>query len=173
MKVVGINGINTHGEGNIDLVLHLLEARGIETVDVTLPKRHTLSAWWGGRLDGRIVAQASDEGDILVAHSYGAIRAFYAHKLREYKAIFLIAPAQSSLTNWQNPDRVVCYYSPVDWVVSLGALLPGHPFGRAGIEGYRQPGVTNVEVQGSDHNDYFRGAPLMDIVERISLWVAK
>lgn len=173
MKIVGINGINSHGDGNVDLVLHLLRLRGFETVDVRLPKRHWFSARWGGKADGRIVAHLSNEGDILVAHSYGAVRAWYAHKLREYKAIFVIAPAQSSNVIWWTPERVICYYSSIDWVISLGALLPFHPFGRAGVEGYHQSGITNIEVQGSDHNDYFKGAPLIDIVERIALWAAK
>ena len=107
-RVVGVNGINTHGENNIDLLLRDLELLGIETVDVRLPKRHALSARWGGREDGDLVAAASKEGDILVAHSFGAVRAWYAHKRKEYRAIILIAPAHSKNAEWRNPSRVIC-----------------------------------------------------------------
>lgn len=155
MRVVGVNGINTHGEKNIDILLGLLARQGHETVDVRLPKRHWFDARWGGRHDGEIVADHSQEGDVLIAHSFGAVRAWYAHDEVPYSAIILIAPAQSALAEWHNPERVYCLHSHNDWVVRLGAWLPWHPFGRAGLEGYRQEGVNNIAVPGADHDDYF------------------
>lgn len=152
--VVGINGIRTHGERNIDLLLHELHIRDVPVRDVQLPYRHWMSARWGGRHDGHIVAENSNDGDILVAHSYGAVRAYYAQRLREYKAIVCIAPAASRNTEWNNPGRVWCYYSPSDWVVSIGSRLPLHVFGAAGNFGFADPRVHNIEMKSS-HGGYF------------------
>lgn len=164
--IVGVNGINTHGEGNIDLLLADMDLRGASTVDVRLPKRHWMSARWGGRRDGEIIADLSPEGAVLVCHSFGAIRAHYAHKLREYSAIVCIAPAASKHLEWNVPSRVWCYHSPADWVVTIGSLLPFHPFGRAGNEGFSQPGVWNREMT-SDHNDYFGGELRKQIADQV------
>lgn len=155
-RIVGVNGINTHGQANVDLVLHELARRGFETVDVQLPRRHWFSARWGARDDGYLVAEASADGDVVVAHSFGALRAWYADRVRSYKAIICIAPAMSKRTEWTNPRRVHCYHSGGDWIVKLGSRLPFHPFGRAGIEGFDQlvPFGTNHRVK-SDHDDYF------------------
>ena len=171
MKIVGVNGINTHGEGNIDLVLCEMAKRGHQTWDVELPLRHWFSARWGGRADGDLIARESQDGDILVAHSFGAVRAYYAHKKVEYKAIVLIAPAQGRGVEWWYPDRVFCFHSPKDWVVEIGALLAFHPFGRAGTRGYTQEGIINYE-RDSDHDDYFQHQSLMaevcDLVDALA-----
>ena len=155
MRVVGVNGINTHGVGNIDLVLATMRNRGLETVDVPIPVRHTWTARWTAKSDARTVAWLSEDGDIAVCHSRGAHVMHHAHKLREFKAIICIAPACSKNLEWRNPSRVWCYYSPSDWVVRLGSLLPfDHPFGAAGVEGFSQPGTHNYKMH-SDHDDYF------------------
>ena len=155
-RIVGVNGIHTHGEGSIDLLLKEMQGRGFDTVDVRLPYRGALSARWGGAYDGMIVAGESEDGDVLVAHSYGCLRSWYAHKVREYKAIFCIAPAMSKYTEWQNPSRTWCYYSSADWVVRLGSWLFLHPFGAAGYEGFAQldPIGHNCRMR-SGHSGYF------------------
>lgn len=164
--VVGVNGILTHGDQNIDLILADMQERGVPTVDVRLPKRSWISARWGGKKDGRTVAELSSDGDILVCHSFGAIRSFHAHKLREYSAIVCIAPAARKSLPWRNPSRVWCYFSPSDWAVRIGSWLPGHPFGRAGIEGFAQPEVHNRERK-SDHDDYFEGMLRKEIADQV------
>ena len=167
MRIVGVNGINTNGEGNVDVLLHRMAALGYETVDVRLPKRRALSALWGGKSDGELIAAASQDGDILVAHSFGGVRAFFAHRKMEYKHIILIAPAHSRNAQWYNPRRVTCYFSPSDWIIRLGASLPFHPFGNAGSMGYYQDHVTNISCRGAGHNDYFKGELLHEICARI------
>lgn len=162
MRIVGANGIATHGEGNIDILLRRLELLGHETVDVKLPKRYWFSARWGGCRDGTLIAQASKDGDIIVGHSYGCVRAWHAHQVRDYKAIICIAPAMSHKAEWKHPERVHCFYSASDWAVRFGSWLLFHPFGRAGTHGFKQPGVIN-NVETSDHDDYFRGEWLNDL----------
>lgn len=157
MKIVGANGIATHGEGNIDLLLRRLKLMGHDVVDVRLPKRHFISARWGGCPDGSLLAQHSSDGDIIVAHSFGCLRAWHAHKVRNYRAIICIAPAMERASEWSHPDRVHCWYSPDDWAVRIGSWLRLHPFGRAGNKGFNQPGIKHTKVNGAGHGDFFVG----------------
>lgn len=167
MKIVLVNGINTNGEGNVDLLGEELRRRGLEVVDVALPVRHSVSARWGGCPDGLLVAQAAVDGDVLVAHSFGCVRAHYAHRVRDLKAIVCVAPAMSPHARWRDPARVTCYHSSRDLAVRLGARLLCHPFGPAGVAGFSQPGVTNVR-RWCGHSGYFRGPLLLELADRVA-----
>lgn len=164
--VVGVNGILTHGEGNIDLLLADMDLRGASVVDVRLPKRSWISARWGAKRDGAAIASLSPQGSVLVCHSFGAVRAFHAHKLVEYSAVVCIAPAASRNLAWRNPGRVWCYFSPSDWAVRIGSILPFHPFGRAGNEGFSHPDSHNKQMD-SDHDDYFGGDLRKEIADQV------
>jgi hypothetical protein len=170
MRIVGVNGIATHGAGSIDLLLLELAKRGHVVLDIPLPKRHALSARWGGCSDGTIIASHSRDGDVIVAHSFGCLRAWYAHQVRDYRAIICIAPAMSDAQRWRYPDRVHCLYSPKDWAIRIGARLLLHPFGAAGSKGFEQDGITNVEYQ-CGHSEYFSPSLIngvADYVERVA-----
>ena len=168
MRIVGVNGIATHGAGNIDLLLAAMRDRGFETVDVCLPRRHAISARWGGCKDGQIVAQESRDGDIIVGHSFGCLRAWWAHQVRDYRAIVCIAPAMGRSVKWRNPAYVHCWCSPADWAIRVGKLLLVHPFGAAGNKGFRQPGIVNHKLRGVGHGGYFRGARLQALADSIA-----
>lgn len=169
MRIVGVNGIRTHGAGNIDRLLMEMRDRGFETVDVPLPKAHTWSARWMGCRDGQLVAQASADGDIVVGHSFGCLRAWHAHQVRDYKAIVCIAPAMAGDSEWRHPERVHCYYSSDDWAVRIGSWLRlWHPFGNAGNKGFTQKGVANHRVDGAGHNDFFVGVRMRMIADYIA-----
>jgi len=170
MRVVGVNGIGTDGSGSIDLLLSVLADRGFDVVDVKLPWRHALSARWGGCEDGLLVAQQAQDGDIVVGHSFGCLRAWNAHKVRNFRAVVCVAPAMSHTALWRYPERVHCFHSRKDWAVRIGSLLLLHPFGPAGIRGFVQHGITNIERQ-CGHSDYFAGerlTELADYVERLA-----
>ena len=167
MRVVGVNGINTYGGGNIDVLLGALKQRGLETIDVPLPRRTVLSARWSGCADGQIVADASRDGDVVVAHSYGCLRAWHAHRVRDYRAIICIAPAMSRRAQWSRPGKVHCWHSRNDWAIRIGSVLIWHPFGAAGNVGFDQVGVVNRAAAGARHNDYFRGLRLQSLVHTI------
>lgn len=168
MRVSVVNGIRTHGKGNVDRLLPRLEARGLEVQDIRLPKRSSISARWGGRKDGRTIAKLTEDGEILVAHSFGAVRAAFAMELRTYAHVFMVAPAHSRHYQFRDPGRVTCFHSKGDWVVELGSWLPLSPFGKAGTLGYSQPGITNIGVS-SDHDDYFEEPLITRIVDRVCL----
>ena len=169
MRIVGVNGILTHGARNVDLVLAEMRERGYQTVDVALPKRGPFMARFTGKKDGDIVAEHSRDGDILVAHSFGCLRAWHAHKLRNYHAVFCIAPAMSRRVKWRDPVRVHCWYSRDDSAVWAGSFLPLHPFGSAGTKGFRQGGIRHFEALGASHSDYFKGVRLTTLVQHIEL----
>lgn len=174
MRIVGVNGIATHGEGSIDLLLAELALRGHEVVDVRLPWRHWFSARWGGCRDGLLVAQHARDGDIVVGHSFGCYRAWNAHQVRDFAAVICIAPAMSTSAEWRYPERVHCWHSRRDWAVRVGSALLFHPFGLAGVKGFSQEGVRNREEQCS-HSGYFQGrllAALADYIEGVAQRVA-
>lgn len=168
MKIVGVNGIATHGERNIDLLLRRLRILGHDVKDVRLPKRHWFSARWGGCPDGQLIASESADGDIIVAHSFGCLRAWNAHLVRDYRAIVCIAPAMEPDAKWKHPARVHCWHSAGDWAVRIGAWLRFHPFGAAGNVGFEQPGVVNIRLDGVGHGDYFKGDRLERLVKYVS-----
>lgn len=166
MRIVGVNGIASNGEHNIDLLLAELASRGREVIDVTLPVRHWFSARWGGCADGQVVAEHSQDGDIIVCHSFGGIRAWHAHKFRNFAHVVCIAPAMSDAAQWRYPDRVHCFWSRRDLAVRIGARLLFHPFGAAGSKGFTQEGVRNIE-KSAGHSEYFAGDLLREVADYV------
>ena len=154
MNIVGVNGIATHGEGNIDLLLRHVRLRGWDTVDVPLPKRHFISAWWGHEKDGERIADYSKDGDVVVCHSYGGPRTAEAMLKRNYAAVIFINPAMDQYHPFARKG-IYCLHSTDDWIVKVGSLIPYHPFGRAGVVGFRDPNVTNINI-GGGHSHAFR-----------------
>ena len=172
-RVVLANGIRTMGEGNVDYLRDELRLRGIEVVDVCLPKRNVITARWAASHDGYLLIAESRPGDVIVGHSFGAFRAAYAARVVPYKAIFTIAPAMPSRFDWgNNAGRVINYYSPDDRALRASRLLLLHPFGggSGGLRGFDQVDPRRqYERPGYDHNDYFtRGlSQLAGHVERV------
>ena len=167
-RIVLVHGIRSDGTNNVDVVGDELRRLGHVVVDVQTPVRHTWSARWSAKKDARQVAAASREGDILVAHSYGNLIAWHAHKMQNYEAVFCIAAAMSKNAIWRHPKRVFCYHSNTDGALKLGAALLWHPFGRAGLDGFTQRGVTNLPYHGLGHGGYFAGPILSLLVDHIN-----
>jgi hypothetical protein len=153
MRIIGVNGIATHGENNIDILLARLRLHWYETVDVKLPKRHFISAWWGHVHDAKAIYDASEDGDVVIAHSFGGPRTVEAMHYRYFSQAFFIRPAMSKNHLFLR-DEIYCFYSPDDTPVRIGAYLPFHPFGKAGIEGFSDPDAVNILSSG-DHNADF------------------
>lgn len=175
MRFIGVNGINTKGAGNTDLVLHELRARGYETLDLELPVRHTISAFWAARKDARdLILPVLRKNDIIVAHSFGCLRSAHVLRMRgDLKAAFFIAPAMSHKWKFPQPEKVWAFVSTEDWVVDLGDKIPFHPFGHAGVSGFNQlaalrPISHNFHWQ-SDHDDYFKEPLFTQLVNKIEV----
>lgn len=167
-RVILINGILTHGEGNVDVLGARLAARGYQVEDTWHEKVNPITARWRGISIARSKANWIEDGDIIVAHSFGCV--ITRHLLHmvdvDVAGAYLIAPADGERKSWEDAQvrTVFCYHSPEDWTVRLGSWLWFHVFGSAGLNGYEDERVVNVEME-SDHNDYFK-SPLVEEIER-------
>lgn len=154
MRIIGVNGINTHGERNVDLMLELLGNLGYQTEDVYLPKRSFISARWGAARDARIIADMSQDGDVVVAHSFGCLRAAVAMTTRKFKAAFLFRPAMDRNYAFPEGPDIHCFHSDQDMAILAGQFLLLHPFGAAGRVGFTDRRVINVQSFGGHSADF-------------------
>ncbi len=167
MKVLLVNGISTHGEGNVDRLGQVLARRGMKVADLKLPKRHFVSARWGAPQDAEIILCHAEPGDIVVGHSFGCLRTAYAEKRMDFGAVFCIAPAMERGWKWRRPERVHAYCSSSDMALHAGRFLILHPFGAAGLSGFKQNGVANHYWDELDHSDYFYGTWLDKLAAQV------
>lgn len=162
MKIIGVNGINTHGAGNTDVMLAELQKLGYDVLDVHLPKRHFITARWGAAKDAEAIHQFAEDGDVIVAHSFGCLRAAKAMEIArseglKYSTVFMFRPAMSRHYRFNGLARdtdVYCFFSYDDIPIMIGSWLIGHPFGAAGRAGFSDPSVINMRSAG-DHNADF------------------
>jgi len=160
MKFVGVHGIRSDGHLNIDILLDEMKRKGHEVKDVQTPARSTWEARFKSRMDGQQVANVSEDGDILLAHSYGCLVASEAMKLVNYKAVYLFRPAMSRRYKFAaSPTKIYCIYSIADKAIWLGglALRFNHPFGLAGVFGFKSDRVKNIMSKGHHSEDFEDG----------------
>jgi hypothetical protein len=158
VKIIGVNGIASTGEGTTDKALSELRYRGFETLDLNQPIRHTWSARYHAHEDAMDIVSVAEAGDVVVAHSYGCLKTALAARVVAFKAIFLFRPAMSRWHRFSGVSRetkIYCIYSPQDYTVLMGALLRfKHPFGLAGARGFKSPYVQNMRSHGSHSHDF-------------------
>lgn len=158
MKVLGVNGIRSDGKKTTDALLAVLKAEyGYETSDVNQPIRTAWGARFSAKKDAKAIIELAEDGDVLIGHSYAGLKAAQANRGINFKAMFLFRPAMSRYYNfpgWQDTD-VYCIHSRGDLAVWAGSFLLFHPFGLAGVMGFKDPFVTNVPSKGG-HNDDFK-----------------
>lgn len=160
MNILLVNGIASTGAGSTDLFATPFRALGYNVIDVNQPIRHA----WDVRSARKREADAAElellsvDGDIVIAHSYGGIKALMAYRNIKYRAIYLFRPAVSR--NWVFPTgdiNVTCIYSHQDVAVWLGGLLMfKHPFGWAGTLGFKDPRVKHIQSRGLHNADFKR-----------------
>ena len=154
-KILGVNGLYTHGGNNIDRLLWKLRDKGHIVGDIALPERGFISARWGADDDAETIAKVSNDGDVLVAHSFGCLRAAEAMELVDYSHVFMFAPAmQRGYDFGDQASKITCFHSHDDLAILMGQLLLFHPFGAAGRKGFYDKRVKHVELSGG-HNAYF------------------
>ena len=169
MRIALVNGIATHGKGNIDELIEPLRDLGHDVVDVDLPKRHFISAWWGHKADSDAIWRQAVACDAVIAHSFGGPRAWEADRRCNFQKLIFIAPAMdqhTALSNRKREKQVYCLHSEADLPVRIGSWLPWHPFGRAGVNGFSDPVAMNFEF-GCGHSGYFKMPLLSDTVRLI------
>jgi hypothetical protein len=111
------------------------------------PIRYAVSLYWPGvaKGDGLSLAQSMDDGDNVIAHSYGCLMVLNSILAgAKWDKVFLFGGAATS-DKFYYPDDAFseCYvvYNPEDSALKFGSLLPFHPFGKMGLRGITgQPG---------------------------------
>ncbi len=163
MRLLGINGIRTHGAGSTDQLLAELALRDWQTVDANYPLRHI----WQVRSRRRQYADAQRllryhrDGDAVVAHSYGCLVSLRMMELgARFSTLFWFRPAMNRdyLIPRHACRRLYAIHDPRDRAIGLGICMPWHDFGAAGRYGLLagnngcgrigDPRVTNIRVPG-------------------------
>jgi hypothetical protein len=156
MKIIGVNGILTHGEANVDLMLEALENEGFPTLDLPLPKVGPLRARWQAKQDAKAIMEVAEPDDILLAHSFGCLRSYHALKEGlKVRHVYMFRPAMGRGVEFAPYWPVTCFYSKDDHTVRAGSYLIAHPFGQAGVKGFKSPHVRNVRSTGSHNADFY------------------
>jgi len=155
-KILGVNGIKTHGKSTTDRTLIRLESLGYKTHDVNQPIRHSWDARWKKKKDAKAIIEVAEDGDAIICHSYGGIKTAIAMEGIDFSAVFFFRPAMGrnyDFPGWQG-TKIYCIHSKADMALWAGSVLLFHPFGLAGVYGFTDPFVNNVETQGGHSVDF-------------------
>lgn len=165
MNYVLAHGIRTDGENSIDRIGPLLRDLGHGVHDCELPVRHTWSVRRTIERDAELLVRSvmatsvSREARSIIAHSHGCRIALEAAKLVDVGSLWLFNPAVSTKYDLSSvrcdKARIYCIYSPSDWTVWLGSMIPFHPFGKAGKHGLRQLSEANNLESNGGHSEAF------------------
>jgi hypothetical protein len=161
MRIHGVHGIWSDGSGNVDRLLDALASKGYATNDVDSAARNPFSARFNSAEDAFDLVRVSRDGDVVIAHSYGCMKATKAMEAREYSAVYLFRPAMEVDYEFaDNRTRVTCIHSKDDLAILAGQLLRfRHPFGNAGRVGFSSERAMNIKSKGG-HSADFKGGRL-------------
>ncbi len=171
-KILGVNGIRTDGANSTDLILSRLKNLGCSVRDVKHPKVSLfdvpfLRFDYLKRRDAGIIITCMEQGDNLIAHSYGCLRSLEAmERGAKFNTVFWFAPAMDA--DFEIPvggcKRLFIIYNKYDKAIWWAKLLLLHDFGKMGRVGYQgppDPRVVNVEdtsisdKKAWNHSHYF------------------
>jgi len=170
MKVLLVNGIYSTGEQSVWKLGYELKQYGYEVTPVVYPMATHWSSRWKKRQlqDAEHFANHYEEGDAVIAHSYGCLITWRAMEIgARFSSIFYFSAAMPRNVYFPPTGMHELYniYHPRDWVLKLGALMPLSWFGKLGYEGYHgmDPRVENVSAKISgretkSHGRYFDDA---------------
>jgi hypothetical protein len=157
MNILTVNGIESDGSKSTDRMGRVLRVKGYNVIDINQPVRHTWNARWTSDRDAGDIVDAAEDGDVVVAHSYGCLKTAIANRGVKFAAIFLFRPAMGTRYKFPQYQKTAtyCIYSRKDYTILLGSFLRfNHPFGLAGFKGFRSPFVTNVKSSGPHSEDF-------------------
>ncbi len=172
-RVILLHGFNVTDEGcaTVGKLAPYFERRGFAVKRPRYGWRGLLGVRFLNNTFGRLVADLSEPGDIVVGHSNGCA---IAVKALEHGAIFdqlvLINPALDSDYEFPaNVRRVHVWHSPSDAPVRFAKWLPWHSWGDMGAVGYTgdDPRVVSYDkergfigMSSSAHSDVFEDRKL-------------
>lgn len=164
--VVLLHGIRTTGSFNVLRFDKPLQDDGYIIHPFDLPFtffRETVFNPKADRLRAAALADAlAGERPHLIAHSNGARVATLAMEQgATFDTVIFFAPAWRSTKRFPKDafKRLIVIHSNTDKPLRFGAMIPGHDFGRLGLNGYQGPSdarIRNVPAHGTAHMAYFR-----------------
>jgi len=181
MRILGINGILSHGEDSTDKLLKLLQCRGYDAKPVDYPLATAFLARFSQKRNARILKAHHRHGDCLIAHSYGCLISLRAMEMgAKFDTVFWFAPAMSEhiVIPHHACKRLYVIHHLEDLAIKLGSWLWFHDFGKMGAVGYQGPPddrVTNLQTFGESsydrmlHSHYFsdrRITKWLDFIDR-------
>lgn len=151
-----VNGILSTGSRTTDRMGTRLAMLGHTVNDINQPIRSAWSARWKVNNDARDIIEQVQDGDVIIAHSYGCLKTAIAMRNINFKAVFLFRPAMSRWHKFPayQDTKIYCIYSPQDYTIWMGSLALYHPFGLAGARGFKNPYVKNVKSHGPHGHDF-------------------
>jgi len=169
MKILTINGIKNRGKKNTDKMGKLLADQGFDVFDVNYPKVYALTSRYRSiqNKNAKILLNAANDGDILIAHSYGCLLALRAMELgAKFSKVFFFAPAMNRdfIFPYLGMTELYVIHNKTDKAIKWGSWLRSHDFGKMGSHGTNSipedPRVTNIEdfsgKKGEEnHSHYF------------------
>lgn len=170
MKIITINGIYSHGAKSTDLLHGPLKALGYQVDDFDYPKLGVLGAQNRTRQKelGKRLASEVNEGDAIIAHSFGCLVALRAMEAgaRFSAVIFLSAAMNADFVFPHHGMRALLnIHNPADRALSIAKLMRWNDLGEMGAMGYNGAPdcrVRNLNWLYSDdgclnHHHYFKG----------------
>lgn len=156
MRIHTVNGIHSTGARSTDRLGTKLDMMGYSVNDINQPIRSAWGARWKANKDAKDIIDQVKDGDVIIAHSYGCLKTSIAMRGVNLKAVFLFRPAMSRWHKFPmyQDTKIHCIYSPQDYTIWAGALALYHPFGLAGVRGFRSPYVKNHKSHGSHSHDF-------------------
>jgi hypothetical protein len=164
MKIITVPGIESEGVKSTDRVGKAMKDLGYNVHDIEQPVRSAWGARWKAQRDAKDIIEVANDGDVIVAHSYGCLKTSIAMRGVNFAAAFLFRPAMSRWHRFpQYQDtKTFCIYSKQDYTILGGSMLLFHPFGLAGYSGFRSAYVTNLKSHGA-HSDDFKDDSLFPL----------
>ena len=153
IRAIVVHGINTTGETNTDRLAERLEARGVEVV----PVKYSPVRWWSARWRAESIARTVRNyvlpGDAAIAHSFGCLVLYRAMQQGAQfgRVVFFSAAMERKVCfPHDGMQRLLNVCHPYDRALRAGSLLPWHPFGLLGRDGYGgDPDSRIREVQST------------------------
>jgi len=161
LVVSGIYNASWTKSSFADIYARRLQAMGHDAVIVRYPMMTAFLGYfeWSKKRRAKKILEMANDGDIIVAHSFGCLCTLYAMRMGgKFSKVFFFGAAinKQELFPQDKFDILYNVHSDDDNVLMVSKLLPWHDFGGMGRKGYQlnDKRIVNVKASGYHHNSY-------------------